>query len=266
MCKIFLAAFSFLVFAPLDGGAAMLVAARASFFISRAKRWTNPYVTDGLVAMWDGIWNAGGGRHTDDVAAIVPIVGTRRSLSSNFIVHPDGLYNATLDNSSQMIIDLAAPVVDVGTGPGGGSTIELVIGCDAYRTANKGSFVAGDPWTSTTRWEFYAYPVSSTPNVRIISGNVSWDTGARFVADGVVRSHVARRVYSGTNNLTYWCNGAMQKLSTQSGRNQITHTRVVFRLGGFPGILKAVRVYGRPLTNAELAAHYAIDKTRFGLP
>ena len=26
-------------------------------------RWVNPYVTDGLVAMWDGEWNAGGGVH-----------------------------------------------------------------------------------------------------------------------------------------------------------------------------------------------------------
>ena len=23
--------------------------------------WINPYVKDGLVAMWDGIWNVGGG-------------------------------------------------------------------------------------------------------------------------------------------------------------------------------------------------------------
>ena len=243
----------------------MLIAARASFAISRAKRWVNPYVADGLVAMWDGIWNAGGGKHTDDVAAIVPIVGTRISLSPNFIVHSDGLYNATLNNSSKMIIDLAAPVVDVGTGPGGGSTIELVIGCDSYRTANNGSFVAGEPWTSTTKWEFYAYPTSSTPTVRAFSGNVTWDTYEKFVADGVVRSHVLRRVYSGTNNLTYWRNGVRLKFVTMNGRNQITHTRIVFRLGGFPGILKAVRVYGRPLTDAELAAHYAIDKTRFGL-
>jgi hypothetical protein len=229
------------------------------------RKW-NPYVTDGLVAMWDGIWNAGGGRHTDDVAAIVPIVGTRRSLSSDFIVHPDGLYNATLNNMSRMVIDLAAPVVDIGTGPDGGSTIELVMGCNEYRSDNKGSFVLGTPWTSTTKWEFYAWPVSSTPHVYILSGNVSWDTDVRFVADGVVRSHVARRVYSGTSNLTYWRNGAMQKSSTQSGRTQITYTQIAFGLGGFTGILKAVRVYGRPLTAAEIAANYAIDKARFNLP
>lgn len=54
MCKILLAVLSLVLTAPLDGGAAMLVAARASFAISRAKRWVNPYVADGLVAMWDG--------------------------------------------------------------------------------------------------------------------------------------------------------------------------------------------------------------------
>ena len=36
----------------------MLVAHRNGMAV-----WTNPYVTDGLVAMWDGEWNAGGGVH-----------------------------------------------------------------------------------------------------------------------------------------------------------------------------------------------------------
>lgn len=76
MCKIFLAAFSLMVFAPLDGGAAMLVAARASFFISRAKRWNNPYVTDGLVGQYDGEWNAGPGVHVANMTEWIPCAGT----------------------------------------------------------------------------------------------------------------------------------------------------------------------------------------------
>ena len=42
-----------------------MLAARGSFFGRAAGGggWVNPYVTDGLVAMWDGEWNAGGGVH-----------------------------------------------------------------------------------------------------------------------------------------------------------------------------------------------------------
>lgn len=28
-------------------------------------KWENPYITDGLVALWDGEWNAGFGKHLD---------------------------------------------------------------------------------------------------------------------------------------------------------------------------------------------------------
>ena len=37
--------------------------------------WKNPYVTDGLIAMWDGIWNAGPGTHADDFSSWLPCVG-----------------------------------------------------------------------------------------------------------------------------------------------------------------------------------------------
>ena len=40
----------------------MQIANRESFAVASSRKpWTNPYVTDGLVAMWDGEWNAGGG-------------------------------------------------------------------------------------------------------------------------------------------------------------------------------------------------------------
>ena len=46
-----------------------LIAARAALTGGK-KGWTNPYVTDGLVAMWDGEWNAGGGVHDANVAPV----------------------------------------------------------------------------------------------------------------------------------------------------------------------------------------------------
>lgn len=36
--------------------------------------------------------------------------------------------------------------------------------------------------------------------------------------------------------------------------------------GNVSGLLSCVRVYNRSLTDAEIAANYAVDKTRFNLP
>ena len=40
----------------------MMIGARTAAW-AKSGGWVNPYVPDGLVAMWDGEWNAGGGVH-----------------------------------------------------------------------------------------------------------------------------------------------------------------------------------------------------------
>ena len=52
----------------------MLIANTGAFFAA-ARKWRNPYVTDGLVAMWDGEWNAGGGVHDANPNEWVDISG-----------------------------------------------------------------------------------------------------------------------------------------------------------------------------------------------
>ena len=44
--------------ASVEGGG-MTIAAHHAMLAGGG--WKNPYVTDGLVAMWDGEWNVGGG-------------------------------------------------------------------------------------------------------------------------------------------------------------------------------------------------------------
>lgn len=43
------------------------VGGRHSSFDTEKQSWSNPYITDGLVAMWDGEWNAGGGISDDEL-------------------------------------------------------------------------------------------------------------------------------------------------------------------------------------------------------
>lgn len=37
--------------------------------------WKNPYITDGLIAMWDGEWNAGGGKHDQNATTWKDLIG-----------------------------------------------------------------------------------------------------------------------------------------------------------------------------------------------
>ena len=45
--------------------------------VNEVSEWVNPYVTDGLVAMWDGEWNAGGGVHDPNATVWKDLVGNR---------------------------------------------------------------------------------------------------------------------------------------------------------------------------------------------
>ena len=51
----------------------MLIADRNGMAVSGG--WRNPYVTDGLIAMWDGEWNAGPGHSDPATGQIVDLCG-----------------------------------------------------------------------------------------------------------------------------------------------------------------------------------------------
>ena len=53
----------------------MILGARTGAW-AKSGEWVNPYVTDGLVAMWDGEWNAGFGIHNPLAATIKDLIGT----------------------------------------------------------------------------------------------------------------------------------------------------------------------------------------------
>ena len=58
----------------------MLIAHRNGMMVSSG--WQNPYITDGLVAMWDGEWNAGWGVHDAAATTWKDLVGTRDATMS----------------------------------------------------------------------------------------------------------------------------------------------------------------------------------------
>lgn len=271
MCKIFLAAFSLLVFAPLDGGAAMLVAARASFFISRAKRWNNPYVTDGLVAQYDGEWNAGGGVHDASAKKWRNLAGdSRLDLDiTGMVVGDDYVDTNARTSKTQHVL----PQTDF--------TIEIV-----------GASIKKTSWTQIEYWLTYesdgSMPLGFGPTNSWLSmlfyrygttagkcDTSSYDTKGDFTVlngwSGSSRSSGSQPVfYKNGVQLPFssWVPrqgafSASQYNALGIGVKRWANGSVASNTNSMK--LCEVRFYNRALTAAEIATNNAIDKARFNL-
>lgn len=69
--------------------------------------WRNPYITDGLIAMWDGEWNTGGGKHSNSASSICDLSGNNHALSlsnasysigGNYVAFTSGFGMASLNS------------------------------------------------------------------------------------------------------------------------------------------------------------------------
>jgi len=240
----------------------MLVAHRNGMAVSGG--WTNPYVTDGLVAMWDGEWNAGGGVHDAAATEWKDIAGADTTGANDLIIASDNTWSEKClnrINRSQSSAYNSTPITGV-------KTFEFVIGID-------------NP--SSTAW---AYPITlgtsfDNPENRIIQ---LWARGVnsiqgRLGQDGFSLPELANtsptilavQFTYGSDNLANLCmvNGTQRE---SIGRRD--------QSGGYTGGVNLVynanyqntqryytiRVYNRALTAEEIARNYAIDKARSNLP
>ena len=237
------------------------------FFQSRsAAGWQNPYVTDGLVAMWDGIWNVGGGVEHDSDSPVwwdciggLPIVApfSNAHFSSNAFVR-------TSDSNS-------SAGYPVGAIPGSGSGygyafMELVCAMDAT-TSNTTPYILGSG--SRAIWLH-----RSANSVGIQKGQAAtWTGGGIDLSTNQPFSVCAD--YGDTSSelgVACWINGQLAAHTGPADRWTLFNTlnnRVMLGYGNgyfFFGSFHAIRYYSRTLTAEEIAANYAIDKARFNLP
>ncbi len=225
------------------------------------KPWTNPYITDGLAALYDAYWNAGGGLH-DSRKRMVDICG----------LCPDLDHGADYDESDRSIsfngehCTSSCPVLENET-----VTIEMVFRVDEANQNralfyNNGRRIITDTvddvgqrvrivtwftYQGSTR-ESHAFEVnSSTRQPRFISLSSSFDV-------------VGYNTY-----FPVTINGARHDFRRAGALNAIDPVRESnFDLGSYNCRWKfwSLRIYGRKLTESEIAANYAIDQDRFGLP
>lgn len=230
----------------------MQIAARTAAW-AKSGGWVNPYVTDGLIAMWDGEWNAGGGVHDpnatvwkDCIAGLDANISESGSLALLVRVDDDRIHieNAVCECISHSISEALNS---------GNYSFEYVVS-----RVNIRQYLLSETWSNGSmyiRW--------------IVNGVTSETTyGSGIPSDGSLyhfaftSDNFNRKSYS-------------RNMQTVDSFSQIVPTLIYddnIRLFGYPvrdigffGDISAVRIYNRALTAAEIAANCAIDKARFGL-
>ena len=242
----------------------MMLGARTAAWAQSGGGWTNPYITDGLVAMWDGEWNAGGGVHNTD-GGMVDISGnghdllfkdwTKHELGANYVVFLDVVNSyATVVSPKELqdSVEHESITVEGVTWNDTGKTGNLLTFKKAYPTEE---FVFMPRSWNEQRTGFLhhvgnanvAYLPNDTPST-IYSHSLVYDKGIAYATINLRYKTVAEGitpfVVSGGYDV-----GVGSRVDTDASR--------------FVGKLYNLRVYNRALTASEVAANYAVDKARF---
>ena len=217
----------------------------------------NPYVTKGLVAMWDGEWNAGLGRHNAKASRWKDLVGTSdcdpvgTPKFSDKAVELDG-------NSCWRVspsIELQKTVINPSM------TCEVVLRFGKGATARNEGFIGFGKSNSRVLWGYAAgAPMASNASI-VFQHRGSPDWQAHGPIDGL---HTI--VISASNDEVFGWIDAKQRGKAKAGvaNNPIPcYIGYIDGWGKMVGDIYCVRVYNRALDDKELRENYAVDLKRF---
>lgn len=231
-----------------------MVAARNG--IAAAKRgggWANPYVTDGLIAMWDGEWNAGSGKHDPNATKWADISGNSR----------DAVLSGTYSWGENYWHVESVSGRGIATWPaqnlGSNQSIEFVI--DPIDTTRYGRIIA--------EAQSIASPIFRSNNYLWVYG-YGYDSGLAVTDYNIGDKHLHQIVHPSSGTMRYYIDGNLvwehDRYADSTGdtngyfANRSSYDR------GIDADYFTMRRYNRVLSSEELSANYAVDKDRFNLP
>ena len=233
----------------------MLLGARMGLWGGKRTPTARDYVQSGLVAMWDGIENAGWGTHDPNATTWKNLKGdtawdmsVRAAWQSGGGLYFDGTWCGIAPKTSEQYV-----------------TMECV--CDGVQESHLLAF----GWSyqgMKKRYSLLANASTSLLRCYVVAG----------VLDGTYTDARSFAFTIGDTSSVIYCDGA-SKGTSSAQRGETGQTLNHFRLCGYGtttdtdvsdffyrGKIYACRIYNRALTAVEIAANYAIDKERFGLP
>ena len=223
-----------------------------------AASWVNPYITDELVAQWDGEWNIGGGLHDSNTTVWKDISGHGRDLTSSSFRWID---NALDDSASNIRLDLG----DLSGEFPSAITLEAVVRCPNFR--NNG-FIFDFYNHSSAGISLYTTNMASPYGIRAQLRNSTGNNNTGVATVNAQYQTAVTLVWEAIGGRLY----GFGSLTFPSSSLAFTVPPVYYLLGAsngsynnFRGFVYSLRVYNRGLTDQEILANYMVDKQRFGL-
>lgn len=225
------------------------------------------YVSDGLMALWDGIKNAGmDAEHDSSTKNWVDVVSGKTLTPAgdgSGYAFADKYLNITATASGNQERTGVALSLD---GFGLTRTVEILFQTEATAA----QFIAnmtGD--TSTTANGLHLFGITPSDGTLLMKGN---EADGRFAVQDATAVVLGSATYDSNNACTGYINGQAATISSNVHSFSIKGSleRSLLLVGSsyyysFKGKIFSIRIYNRELTAAEIAANYANDVARFGL-
>lgn len=239
----------------------MLINLRNALMGGKRTPTAKDYVQDGLVAMWDGIENAGWGVHDANATTWVNLAGGS--------IDDVELYTQNCEWASDALIGKSRAFVS--------SSTELALGsCPMPNSYKTGEFVV-----KFGNIACILFAKGSPSNGNAVVGRLNATRGLQLAyvnTTGGVAHSADVRYYASRTGDSFSEGGSCYKNGEpySGGFNRMNLTGIN-RFGAgyntnagnalpFIGEICTMRFYSRALTADEIAHNYAIDKARFGLP
>lgn len=205
------------------------------------------YVQDGLVAMWDGIENAGWGVHDSNAIAWKDLVGERDITSLKGNTFDDDSLFVSISSMNKVI-----PTKDIAN-----SNSQLTYEIGGYATD------MGQPLASLgdiTGFRLIPYPKWGATDIYVVGPISSGLTLHAKNGGSYVRLTFAL-TYDGETAILYFPRDMLSKSEVYTKNDDTINGEIT----KYNQHIHFIRIYNRALTAEEIAHNYSIDKARFGL-
>lgn len=247
----------------------MMLGARVGAWAKRGG-WVNPYVTNGLVAMWDGEGSVLEGNSVYDVVHGLRAHTTHYRPSHN---HQYDVFEKTENyiNIRNLCLEIEKPDIIGNAIDGDSFTFEFVmcsyVESSEYGKRNHWLSPMNSIWNNTGQWYYQGWKKNGVLKPHYNSGCDS---------DGVLKYYgsfandpngaVYRYMKESVGSMKSSTFAAIPSTTAFNGTLLLCGNAYLYE--NFCANMKIynARVYNRGLSDEEVAANYAIDKARFNLP
>lgn len=263
----------------------MMIAARNAFLMGGGKPTARDYVQNGLVAMWDGIENAGWGQRNATTTTWRDLTGNGYDLGiralSSIAFWGDNCFTFNKRSLGGNEYFWYRANTDLQTRLGTVLTLEICVNVRTGSLRDYAGFIGNSGGNTNgigaslsvarNRLEIFATTGSATsgssgliytPSANVLGRQISLSYTANTAATALKINNVATGTGGAINTLqqTEICVGSSFD-ANNDGSNPYSSLYYRTPLADF----HCVRVYSRAITAAEVAANHAIDAARFGL-